>query len=362
MDFKSRAEHLAGIDLFRAFSEEELLSFAEDTNEVTFKAGEQIFGENDQGSDIYVVLEGSVKISKGSRFITEIQPIDYLGEMAILENKPRSATATAITPAHLLQITGSQFQRFLTKHPSSLVPIMKTLSGRVRKDTELISAEFEKANILIHDMRNRLSAFLLLNLIDKKPLSDKEQKYINIMKHSYADLSTLMEEALANAKRLKYTHANGNSSIAVIVDELHQTEISLHEALKDKKVVIDVPSDLPELRVPPGDIRRVLTNLVINAGQASDPGSEIHISARRKDVEIEVSVADFGHGIPVNLQSKIFQPHFTTKGDGNGFGLASCKDIIENKHNGRISFHSTEKGTTFTFRLPANDNSTPNFI
>ena len=53
------------------------------------------------------------------------------------------------------------------------------------------------------------------------------------------------------------------------------------------------------------------------------------------------------------MRDKIFQPHFTTKADGNGIGLISCKQIIEETHRGSLTFESAPgQGTTFTIRLP----------
>lgn len=351
MDIKRKTQHLANIDLFQSFSESELKQFAEDVKEVTFAAGEQIFREYDPGTDMYILLEGSIKICKNNRFITLIEPVDYVGEMSILENKPRSATAIALTPVSLLLITTAQFKKYLTNQPSSLVSMMKTLSRRIRKDTELISEEFQKANILIHDMRNRLSAFILLNLIKDDTPADQIKNYLKIMQNSCADLSTMMDEALANAKRLKFIQAPETMSLNELVDDLLQAEFTLHEALKEKNIRTDIPSDLPCFSFPKNDIRRVLTNLVINAGQASKPGAEILIQAQYNNGEITVSVADEGGGIPANLHGKIFAPHFTTKKEGSGLGLASCKDIIEIKHKGRLNFQSSKKGTTFTFSI-----------
>jgi signal transduction histidine kinase len=277
--------------------------------------------------------------------------------MSILENKPRSATATALTPVHLLKISTSQFAEYLASQPHSLVSMMKTLSKRIRKDTELISAEFQKANILIHDMKNRLTAFLLLNLFKDAALSAKSKRYLELMRHSYADLAGMMDEALANAKRQTFVRLGEETSIKDLIDELLHTEFILHEALQGKNIRAEIPPDLPKLPVPQNDLRRVLTNLVINAGQASQVGSEIYIQATHQDKEVTLSVTDKGCGIPAELYLKIFEPNFTTKSDGNGLGLASCRDIIENRHKGRLSFESSDSGTTFSFSLPLPGNA-----
>jgi signal transduction histidine kinase len=357
MDIQSKIEYLSGLDLFHSFSNEDIKRFAEETDEVTYPAGKQIFQEGDAGSDMYILLAGSIRIFKGNRFITVIEPVDYVGEMSILEKRPRSATATALTPVHLLRITSSQFEKFLANQPLSLVSMMKTLSTRIRKDTELISEEFNRANILIHDMRNRLSAFLLLDYIKGEHFSKKTIQYFKIMRHSYSDLAGMMDEALANAKRLKYIPTHEKISVNLLVDDLLHSEFILHEALQGKSILTDIPPDLPELCLPPNDLRRVLTNLVINAGQASKPGSEIYLKAEHRNGEIKISVTDTGCGIPEKFRLKIFEPHFTTRKEGNGFGLASCKEIVEKDHHGRLEFQTSPQGTTFIFSLPLPHNT-----
>ena len=67
-----------------------------------------------------------------------------------------------------------------------------------------------------------------------------------------------------------------------------------------------------------------------------------------------VSVTDKGCGIPEEVQGYLFKDSLTTKSDGNGLGLLSCKGIIEENHQGKLWFETeVGKGTTFHFTLPA---------
>ena len=106
MDINQRIECLAAIDLFASFTEDELRIFAEKIEEVHFPQSKEIFEEGTLGHDMYVLLEGSLKIFKNNRTIRVISPIDYVGEMAIIEDKPRSATVisnTAVTTAGIFK-------------------------------------------------------------------------------------------------------------------------------------------------------------------------------------------------------------------------------------------------------------------
>jgi len=96
-------------------------------------------------------------------------------------------------------------------------------------------------------------------------------------------------------------------------------------------------------------IQRVIVNLVKNALQAIPDNRDPEVLVSVKDLEdkIVVSVTDNGTGIPLENQSRIFEPKFTTKSSGMGLGLAIVRKIVEN-HNGKIYFETQEnEGTTF---------------
>lgn len=105
-------------------------------------------------------------------------------------------------------------------------------------------------------------------------------------------------------------------------------------------------------------MNRLFTNLIKNAIEAHEnvSGAKVIIEQTIRGDEVLVSVADNGHGIPLNMRPKIFTPNFTTKSSGTGLGLAICKGIVE-KANGHIWFDTKENhGTTFYVSLPLAEN------
>jgi len=99
-------------------------------------------------------------------------------------------------------------------------------------------------------------------------------------------------------------------------------------------------------------LRQALTNLVTNAEQAMPGGGHVTLGARRSEAGVELSVADEGVGIPEDLQTRIFDLHFTTKDDGTGIGLAVVQQIVR-MHGGRIRLRSSPgEGTQITLQLP----------
>ncbi len=114
----------------------------------------------------------------------------------------------------------------------------------------------------------------------------------------------------------------------------------------------DLDPALPDVSIDAGLMMQVMFNLVKNAVEAK-PDGVITVSTERKNHhEISIVIADNGPGIPKEKQLRIFEPLFTDKSQGHGYGLAICKDIIE-KHKGEIKVDSQPgKGTRFIITLP----------
>lgn len=352
MDGQERIALLKAIDLFRSFDDTELASFAETIEELDVPADTVLFTEGAPGQDMFILLKGALQVFKDKRAITTIHPVDYIGEMAIIEEKTRSATVISSTPVRLLRITSTQFNKYLASQPQSLVSLMQTLSQRIRKDTQQLAREYEKANILIHDMRNAMSAFLLLDLLANEPLPPEQRRYLALLQKGRFDVATMMDEALANAKRLRFPKRLTVGSLPALINDL-ALSLSCHPDLEDKRLTIETAPPIPDFPFNRLDIGRVITNLVINAGQASPAHGLIRITSTTLHQQAVVEVSDQGLGIANGIQDKIFLPHFTTKENGSGLGLASCKEIIEAGHGGTLTVQSQEgAGSTFRFTLP----------
>src|SRR6185503_5780594 len=102
------------------------------------------------------------------------------------------------------------------------------------------------------------------------------------------------------------------------------------------------------------ELREVFVNLIVNAVDAMPRGGKLLITSRRKDERLQLHFSDNGMGMPDDVQQKIFEPFFSTKGaHGTGLGLSVSYSIIE-RHAGSISVISEPgKGTSFMIDLPA---------
>lgn len=105
-----------------------------------FAAGDYVFREGDLGTEMYVVHEGRVEILQTvldeKRQIAVLEKGDFFGEMSLLEELPRNATARALEDSTLIEINGALFDRMLRRNPEIAVRIMRKLSGRVRQVDE----------------------------------------------------------------------------------------------------------------------------------------------------------------------------------------------------------------------------------
>ncbi len=107
--------------------------FADSKKKITFASGEVVFQEGNKGDFMYVVLEGEVSIIAGNQVINELSKGDLFGEMALIDNSPRSATATVKSEATLAQVDQADFL-FLVQHsPYFSIHVMRILAERMRR-------------------------------------------------------------------------------------------------------------------------------------------------------------------------------------------------------------------------------------
>ena len=98
----------------------------------TFAPGETIFVEGDDGRLMYVILEGSVRLSVTGRTLEKVGKGGVFGEMALIDAAPRSATATALTACSLVPITAQRFKALVQEGPDFAIEIMKVMAARLR--------------------------------------------------------------------------------------------------------------------------------------------------------------------------------------------------------------------------------------
>ncbi len=119
-------------------------------------------------------------------------------------------------------------------------------------------------------------------------------------------------------------------------------------------------SDVPPILGSATELREVLVNMILNAVQAMPQGGLLQLATYASGGEVGLSLTDTGTGMTPEVQARIFEPMFSTKGDlGNGMGLAVSAGIVR-AHEGRVDVESlVGRGTTFRLTFPAYQNAAP---
>ncbi len=208
----------------------------------------------------------------------------------------------------------------------------------------------------------------LLDRWRDRPQEIREQP-IRWLALSFEVISTI-ESGLKGAERIsKLVHSMKSYSH---LDRGAQQMVDVREGIEDTlrllsyklKQGIEVHRcynpELPPIPAYGSELNQVWTNLIDNAIDAMDGQGILEISTGfsdkylRNKKYIKVEITDSGSGIPAKIQSRIFEPFYTTKevGKGSGLGLDAVKKIVENRHGGTLSFQSKPGQTTFTVCLP----------
>ncbi len=120
---------------------------------------------------------------------------------------------------------------------------------------------------------------------------------------------------------------------------------------RERRLLLTLPDDLPEVLADELQVQRVLTNLLENAIEWSAPGARVELGARRAGERVVVWVGNDGAEIPPAELQVVFEKFWTQRRDGTGLGLAIAKRIVE-AHGGTIEARNLRTGPEFRFTLP----------
>jgi len=122
---------LSGVPFFDGFSPEELQRVAQLADDVEAEPGAVLVEQGRVGQECYVILDGQASVYVGEEHITTSGPGSMVGEMALLEHKPRNATVVADTPMKLIVLDTHAFKQLLEEMPKVNDRVMETLAARL---------------------------------------------------------------------------------------------------------------------------------------------------------------------------------------------------------------------------------------
>ena len=356
-------------ELFHGLSPNQSKELLQIAIEKDFAGGAIIFQEGDPGDGLYVIREGLVEIvhqagGMVSNVFSRLEPGAAFGEMAVIEDLPRSATAIAATTTRLYFIPREKMRSLLQQTPGLAFSFLQEISRRLRDSNQMHLREIVQAERLavvgrfaqtiVHDLKNPLSIIgLSAEIFDMPGISPEiRAKATSRIKKQVERINDLVGDILIYTQGAQKTTGLKPGAYDVFLLELL---VDLRAEAELKRARIEVQAKLPDVTIvfDPRRLGRVLFNLVHNATDVMLNGGKILLRVHTEGNEVITEVEDTGPGIAPEITDKLFQA-FTTfgKAHGTGLGLSICKKIIED-HGGRIWMRSEPgHGAIFCFALP----------
>jgi len=354
--------------LFSSLPEAEWQKLEQSAQVLSFPAGRHIFKEGDPGDGVYVVKSGRVQISghvdSGERYVfSKFEAGDMFGEMAVLDNKPRSASATAETDTDLYFIGRDYVLSLLRHSPEFSSALIHDISHRLREfnqqyvrnvlRVERLSLVGRFASSIVHDLKNPLNVINMAADLACSPNSNEARRKMarERIQKQVERISFLVNDILEFTKGSNVAPELTFSDYGEFV---RSTLDDWQEELVENQVALKFETEPPSVLVAfnANRLNRVFHNLIGNAIDEMPRGGTLKMRFFTEEKLVVTEIEDTGKGISPDILERLFQP-FATHGKtkGTGLGLSICQRIIE-EHGGHISAHnSVSGGAVFRFSL-----------
>ena len=359
---------LESVGLFQGLNVGEWRSLRRMAQERQFATGREIFREGDPGDGVYVVRDGLVEIAhfvdgKEHRVFSKLRPGEIFGEMAVIENLPRSATAIAARDARVYFLPRDEMLALLKRSPGLAFNLLQEISRRLRDFNQLHLREVIQAERLavvgnfarsiLHDLKNPLAVISLATEVLGRPslTPEKHAQSLNYIRNQVWHINEMIGGIL------EFTGASTRTALAPadyrqFINEL-LPELSRDAEIKSMRIELQNEPPAIQLLLDVRRLRRVFFNLLHNAADVMPVGGKVFLRFQHNDQEVITEMEDTGPGIAPEIADRLFQP-FATHGKphGTGLGLSICKKTVED-HGGRMEARSEPgHGAIFFFTLP----------
>ena len=133
----AKVELIKGVPLFSELGKRELNEVASIADEIDLREGKELTVEGQPGREFFVIIEGDAAVRQGEREINRLGAGDFFGEIALVEDRPRTATVVAETPVRALVITDRSFRTLLDRSPEIESKVMSAKAARLSPEPEL---------------------------------------------------------------------------------------------------------------------------------------------------------------------------------------------------------------------------------
>ncbi len=123
---------LRSVPLFSGMTDTAVEAIRELVEPQDYEAGETLTRQGEPGDQFLVLSRGRARVEQDGQFIRDLGPGDFLGEISLLDDRPRTATVVALEPIHALTIHRERFRELLDRHPAIRYSVISALTERVR--------------------------------------------------------------------------------------------------------------------------------------------------------------------------------------------------------------------------------------
>jgi signal transduction histidine kinase len=360
---------LESIKLFQGLTPDEFQAMRAFTRQIHFAAGAEFFHERDAADGLYIIKTGLVEISgmvtSETRCVfSQLGPGEIFGEMAVIEDLPRSATATALKDTGVYFMPRAEMLQLLKRSPALAFNVLQEISRRLREfdqfhlretvQAERLAVLGNFARSIVHDLKTPLTVIGLSAEIGCAPEAKPEKRADSRdrIRRQVLRINDMVGDILEFARVTSADIAFAQAHFSDFINELLS---ELRIEAEPKSIVLECKNPPPDVRMmlDVRRLRRVFFNLVHNSYDVMTEGGKVYFDFRSNGREILVEIEDTGPGIAPEVADKLFQPFVTFgKEKGTGLGLSICKKIIED-HRGRIWTRAEPgHGAIFCFSLP----------
>jgi signal transduction histidine kinase/ligand-binding sensor domain-containing protein len=260
--------------------------------------------------------------------------------------------------AALLDLQRTQSQLIHSERMSAVGLLTAGIMHEINNPNAAVHSALEESQVVLRNLHD-----LFLSLV---PEAERQNPLVQSFERFVAELQDMTAVALHGSERVRDVVANlrsftkhqrSNELTGNIADELRSTVQMFRYQFKHVRVETTMPEELT-VQGNIGELNQVFLNLLVNAAQADATCVVVTVEEQQHEQQgnnqrcMVLTVQDNGKGIAPELQQRIFEPFFSTKGvDNSGLGLSISKEILQ-KHGGSLDVTSMNgQGTTFVIRL-----------
>lgn len=386
---------------FKDLEDDELQEMAKHSHFHAYPAGHVLCQEGAQEDVFYIVADGNVIITQklgdeeGERILREGGKGDVIGEMALIQSAPRSASVRTTSTCTTLEMDKEDFEAILSRSPRLAIEIVRITLDRIRANDRTAIEDLQKTNKVLRQLdRNKLEFIQVAAHELRTPLTvlkgyvDMLRSFPNVKANSAAEevlaginkgadrmhevVNMMLDVTRMDADTLKV--ASVPVFLKRIIDNLaHDFESAASE--RKIKITTHYADDTPHIHADPDLIQKAMYHLVVNAIKYTPDGGQVSVSTHPAKMDddtpaVEIAVKDTGIGLDAEHHELVFEKFYQVgsvdihssgktsfKGGGPGLGLAIVRGVAR-AHRGKAWVESMGHdevhlpGSAFYLRLP----------